>query len=84
MKYQLKKNKINFKKEDIQNRIKEKGLVYEAELLRYRPGIEKDFVERWLQITTDSFRYFENNVRASKFQLGEQVLKDTLEKRSFI
>jgi hypothetical protein len=38
--------------------------VFEAKLLRYRPGIEKDFVERWLQITTDSFRYFENNIRA--------------------
>lgn len=48
MKYTAKKNLINFKKEEIQNRIKEKGLVYETELLRYRPGFEKDFVDRWL------------------------------------
>jgi hypothetical protein len=52
--------------------------------LRYRPGIEKDFVDRWLQITTDSFRYFENNIRALKFEQGEQVLRNTLEKRSFV
>jgi hypothetical protein len=48
MKYNTKKNLINFKKYEIQSRIKEKGLVFETELLRFRPGFEKDFVDRWL------------------------------------
>jgi len=39
-------------------------ILYEAELLRFKPGIEKDFIPRYVQVTTRAFRYFENRFKS--------------------
>jgi hypothetical protein len=34
---------------------------YEGELSKFKPGIEKNFITRWLQLSTRSFRYYKNH-----------------------
>lgn len=40
-------------------------VIQECEMHRYRPGIQKDFIPRWIQLTSKNFRCFENEYRAS-------------------
>lgn len=50
-------------------------VVGQGELLRFRPGIEKDFIPRWVQLTRKSLRYFENRLRAESCLQAEQLLR---------
>ena len=43
---------------------KPEEVIFEAELYRFKPGIEKDYIPRYVQVTTRSFRYFENKYKA--------------------
>ena len=33
-------------------------------MLKFHPGIQKDFITRWVQFTHKSFRYYENQYRS--------------------
>ena len=50
-------------------------LVCQGKLLRFRPGIEKDFVPRWVQLTRKDFRYFENSLRAENCLNAENLIR---------
>lgn len=39
----------------------EEEVLYEGELSKFKPGIEKNFIARWLQLSTRSFRYYKNH-----------------------
>jgi hypothetical protein len=39
----------------------EDEIVMEAELLKFKPGIEKNFIDRWIQLSTRSLRYYKNH-----------------------
>ena len=41
-------------------------VLCEGEIMRYKPGIQKDFVSRWLQLTPISLQYFENRTKVFK------------------
>lgn len=41
-------------------------IKWAGEVLRFHPGIEKDFVRRWVEITEHSFRYFKSKYEALK------------------
>src|SRR3569833_550288 len=30
-------------------------------MLKFKPGIEKNFISRWIQLSTRSFRYYKNH-----------------------
>lgn len=30
-------------------------------MLKFKPGIEKNFINRWIQLSTRSFRYYKNH-----------------------
>ena len=45
-------------------------IIHENEILRFSPGIQKDFVSRWVQLTSQSFRYFENQYKAQNCQIN--------------
>ena len=36
-------------------------MIQEGELVKFKPGIEKNFIPRWLQLTTRAFRYYTNH-----------------------
>lgn len=36
-------------------------VMFEGELSKFKPGIEKNFITRWLQVSTRSFRYYKNH-----------------------
>ena len=36
----------------------------EGELYRFKPGIENNFISRWVQISNRAFRYFRNHIHA--------------------
>lgn len=36
----------------------------EGQIYRFKPGIQYDFVSRWLQLSMESLKYFENEQRA--------------------
>ena len=40
-------------------------VLYEGELLKYKPGLKISYIERWGQITKNEFRYFKNNWTAN-------------------
>ena len=33
----------------------------EGDMLKFKPGIEKNFISRWIQLSTRSFRYYKNH-----------------------
>jgi hypothetical protein len=39
----------------------EDEVVMEAELLKFKPGFEKNFIDRWIQLSTRSLRYYKNH-----------------------
>jgi hypothetical protein len=36
-------------------------ILLEGEILKFKPGIEKNFISRWIQLSTRSFRYYKNH-----------------------
>ena len=36
-------------------------IIGEGELLRFKPGFEKNFIHRWLQLSSRSLRYYKNH-----------------------
>lgn len=36
-------------------------IILEGEMYKFKPGIEKNFISRWLQLSTRSFRYYKNH-----------------------
>ena len=44
----------------LSQKLVEEQIIVEGEILRFKPGIQKDFVPRWVQLTNKCFRYFEN------------------------
>lgn len=36
-------------------------ILEEGELLKFKPGFEKNFIQRWLQLSTRSLRYYKNH-----------------------
>ena len=38
----------------------EEEVLWEGQLVKFKPGIEKNFIDRWLQISSRSFRYYKN------------------------
>ena len=39
----------------------DEDVLYEGELCKFKPGMEKNFITRWLQLSTRSFRYYKNH-----------------------
>ena len=33
-------------------------VLYEGELFRFKPGIENNFISRWVQVSDRAFRYY--------------------------
>ena len=40
--------------------------------MRFKPGIQKDFVPRWLQLTPISLQYFENRTKVFRASANDQ------------
>ena len=38
-------------------------VLCEGEVMRFKPGIQKDFISRWLQLTPISLQYYENRTK---------------------
>ena len=38
----------------------ENPIVFQGELYRFRPGIQNNFISRWVQVSTHAFRYYKN------------------------
>jgi hypothetical protein len=36
-------------------------ILLEGELMKFKPGIEKNFISRWIQLSTRSLRYYKNH-----------------------
>ena len=36
-------------------------ILMEGDMLKFKPGIEKNFISRWIQLSTKSFRYYKNH-----------------------
>ena len=36
-------------------------IIREGEIVKFKPGIEKNFISRWIQLSTRSFRYYKNH-----------------------
>ena len=39
----------------------EEEILVEGDLVKFKPGIESNFIHRWLQLSTRSFRYYKNH-----------------------
>ena len=37
-----------------------KSIIFEGELLKFRPGLSQDFTPRWCRLTTEGFAYYKN------------------------
>ena len=42
-------------------------VVFEGEVLKYKPGLEKMYISRWCQMTKSSFRVYKNQMVAKGF-----------------
>ena len=40
-------------------------ILYEGEVMKYKPGIKISYIDRWAQITKNEFRYFKNSLTAN-------------------
>jgi tRNA A37 N6-isopentenylltransferase MiaA len=36
-------------------------MLIEGEMMKFKPGIERNFISRWIQLSTRSFRYYKNH-----------------------
>ena len=45
-------------------------VIMQGEIHKFHPGIQKDFVPRWVVLTTHGLKYFENEYRARKSLAG--------------
>ena len=45
-------------------------VIYQGEMYKFHPGIQRDFIPRWVVLTTHSLKYFENEYRARKSLAG--------------
>lgn len=36
-------------------------ILLEGDLQKFKPGFEKNFIARWIQLSTRSFRYYKNH-----------------------
>lgn len=39
---------------------KDNPIVFQGELYRFKPGIQHNFITRWVQVSAHAFRYFKN------------------------
>ena len=39
-------------------------MIQKGEVYRYHPGIQRDFIQRWLELTSHGVRYYESEYRA--------------------
>ena len=44
----------------------EQEIVCHGRVMRFKPGLQNDFVPRWLQMTADSVKYFDRDIRKAK------------------
>lgn len=67
-------------------------VTLEGELYRFKPGIENNFISRWVQVSGRAFRYFRNNYQslglsrpivAFPKKAIEDICKIDIEKESF-
>jgi len=42
----------------------EEEIIIEGEVDKFKPGIEKNFIPRWLQLSSRSFRYYKNHYQS--------------------
>lgn len=40
-------------------------VLYEGEMMKYKPGLKISYIDRWGQLTKREFRYFKNNWTAN-------------------
>ena len=53
-------------------------IICQGEVMRFKPGIQSDFVSRWLQMTNKSIRYYENDLNSSSVQTSQNYAKGPL------
>ena len=39
----------------------DEDILLESDLVKFKPGMESNFIHRWLQLSTRSFRYYKNH-----------------------
>jgi hypothetical protein len=49
-----------FNEEELKDFGKNDPVEFEGELYRFKPGIENNFIGRWVQVSGRAFRYFRN------------------------
>lgn len=37
-------------------------ILFEGEVFRFKPGVEINFISRWVQVSNRAFRYFRNEM----------------------
>lgn len=42
-------------------------IVFEEELAKFKPGIESNFLNRWIQLTSHSLRYYKSHYQSAQF-----------------
>ena len=52
--------------------------LYEGEIYRFKPGYQKDFTPRWVQLTNINLKYYENQYAAQSCRINKRAAIESL------